>query len=164
MDLTKEFIQKLTELKSGDLGLLRTYAGKGLDEAVGAFDLFTGLWWPLREKSPKAPRRKVAWLVAKLYAFKPLKYVKCAKLAKLLGYKEQQYQNVAEKNHIRQRFEALLQLPLSELETHLQWALSEFKDDENLDWVKLTNDLSIWDLGPYENIREIWAKEYFNHQ
>lgn len=68
----EQFIDALTGLKAGDLGRLRALAGQPLDASVDAFDLFAGLWWPLRQRSARAPRRTVAWLVAKLYAFAPV--------------------------------------------------------------------------------------------
>ena len=48
MTATEQFIGVLTDLKTGELGLLRVHAGQGLDESVVGFDLFSGLWWPLR--------------------------------------------------------------------------------------------------------------------
>ena len=72
MTATESYIAVLTSLKAGDLGLLRKHAGQGLDETVDGFDLFAGLWWPLRQRNQRAPRREVAWLVAKLYAFCPI--------------------------------------------------------------------------------------------
>lgn len=75
MTATQQFIGTLQSLKPGDLGRLRKLAGLPLDESVAGFDLFAGLWWPLREKTQRAPRREVAWLVAKLYAFCPMPQV-----------------------------------------------------------------------------------------
>jgi len=69
---TEQYIEYLTRMKAGELGLLRQHAGQGLDETVDGFDLFAGLWWPLRAKSERTPRREVAWLIAKLYAFRPI--------------------------------------------------------------------------------------------
>ena len=51
MTSTEQYIVNLTQLKEGSLGLLRTHAGRRLDHSLEAFDLFTGLWWPLRQKS-----------------------------------------------------------------------------------------------------------------
>jgi hypothetical protein len=64
---TEQYIDVLTRLKTGELGLLRTHAGQGLDESVDGFDLFSGLWWPLRRKNERAPRRPVAWLIVPVY-------------------------------------------------------------------------------------------------
>ena len=59
MNQTALYIAKLESLKTGDLGLLGVDLGKGLDESIQGFDLFSGLWWPLRKKNPQVPRRKV---------------------------------------------------------------------------------------------------------
>ena len=167
---TESYIRKLTELKSGDLGLLRSYAGKGIDEAVHAFDLFAGLWWPLREKSHKTPRRHVAWLVAKLYAFRPLDDAPEATLARQLRRCEPREESA--RKRFRQQFDALLQTPLDNLEAPLQWALNRIHSLPNpkLDWAQLIDDLSLWDKGAqshekdkrvhYRDIREVWAEEY----
>ena len=85
MTATEQYIQVLTRLKSGELGLLRQHAGRGLDESVEGFDLFAGLWWPLRAQNQRAPRRAVAWLVAKLYAFRPVEHSPGETLAYQLG-------------------------------------------------------------------------------
>ena len=70
MTPTEQYVKVLANLKSGELGLLRKHAGRGLDESVEGFDLFAGLWWPLRARNQCAPRREVAWLIAKLFAFR----------------------------------------------------------------------------------------------
>src|SRR5690606_25014187 len=82
---TQQYIRTLESLKPGDLGLLRRYAGVALDESVDGFDLFAGLWWPLRQKNERAPRREVAWLIAKLYAFCPTPQSDGAMLSWRLG-------------------------------------------------------------------------------
>lgn len=159
MTLTEEYIIKLTSLKPhelGQLGLLRTHAGRGLDETVDGFDLFTGLWWPLRQKGPKAPRRGVAWLIAKLYAFRPIPYSPGETLAYQLGrcYPEKD----TEKKRFQKRFDRMLSLPLGKIEPALQWALSLIDSkDLKLDWVKLTDDLSVWER---ESTRLKWAEEF----
>ena len=50
MSSTEAFIKALGSLKNGDLGLLRTHAGQGLDESVDGFDVCRR-WWPLRQKN-----------------------------------------------------------------------------------------------------------------
>lgn len=69
MSQTAAFIARLTnDLKfgPGERARLRVLAGSGLDESIGGFDLFTGLWWPLRQKNTASPRREIAWLISKL--------------------------------------------------------------------------------------------------
>lgn len=155
MTPTEQFIHTLESLKAGDLGLLRKHAGLPLDDSVDAFDLFTGLWWPLREKSQKAPRREVAWLVAKLFAFYQLPQSSGALLAAQLG----QGKPIEQETQRRQRrFDELLTLPLNQIEPALQWAVTLIaKDAKGLDWVRLTDDLSIWER---ETTRVKWAEQY----
>ncbi len=158
MTATEQYINILTKLKSGELGLLRTHAGRGLNETVDGFDLFTGLWWPLRQKNERAPRRKVAWLIAKLYASRPLEHSPGETLARQLG----RCQPTGEKARDRfwQKFDEMLTLPLDKIEPALQWALNEIASkDLKLDWVKLTDELSIWE---HEFTRLKWAKEFLN--
>jgi len=149
---TEDYICALTDLKTGELGLLRTHAGKGLDESVDGFDLFSGLWWPLREKGPGAPRRSVAWLIAKLYAFRPIPQSKGDTLPRQLRSCK------PNDERLRQKFDEMLSLPLDQIESALQWALDEIASkDLKLDWVELTNKLSIWDR---ESTRIEWAEQF----
>ncbi|MCX7048128.1 MAG: type I-E CRISPR-associated protein Cse2/CasB [Candidatus Sumerlaeota bacterium] len=157
---TEDYIRILCSLKEGDLGLLRKHAGSPLDKSVDAFDLFAGLWWPLREKNQRAPRRTVAWLVAKLYAFRPL-----AHQAGEFNYLAAQMGRVCrrdEKTKARKQecFDELLQTPLSAIEPMLQWALNELKKAGlSVDWAQLTDDLSIWER---EKTRRGWAAQFLN--
>lgn len=155
MTATEQYIDRLTRLKEGDLGLLRTHAWQGIDESLQGFDLFTGLWWPLRKKSQSAPRRKVSWLIAKIYAAWPLEYVSGATLARQL----RRCQPCAdkEKERFRKRFDHMLMASLDQIEPSLRWALNTLAEkDLPIDWVKLTDDLSIWER---EKTRLIWAKD-----
>lgn len=156
MTKTEEYILKLTNLKTGELGLLRTHSGQQLDESVEGFDLFSGLWWPLRQESQHAPRREVAWLIAKLYAFSPMTHSHEA----LLAHKLASFQPKEEraKKRFRQKFDDMLLTPLSKIEPMLQWALTEIASASNkLDWVKLTDDLSAWER---ERTRWEWALQF----
>ena len=156
MTPTGQFIHVLMKLKTGELGLLRTHAGKGLDESVGGFDLFAGLWWPLRRKSQHAPRREVAWLIAKLFASFPIPQSPGDSLAIQLRRCEPK-ENLA-KDRFRQRFDELLALPLEAAEPVLSWALDQIaSNDRKLDWVRMTNDLSRWER---ETTRLQWADQY----
>lgn len=154
---TEQYIDVLTRLKPGDMGLLRTHSGQGLDESVHGFDLFAGLWWPLQNKSQFAPRREVAWLIAKLYAFRPIPYSPGVTLASQL----RRCQPVKDPERFRQRFDRMLMSPLNQIEPELRWALdAAAAESNNLDWVKLTNDLSIWER---ETTRLRWAEEFLNY-
>ncbi|MBN1857181.1 MAG: type I-E CRISPR-associated protein Cse2/CasB [Dehalococcoidia bacterium] len=157
MSATEQFVASLTRMKSGELGLLRTHAGAGLDETVDGFDLFAGLWWPLRQKNQRAPRREVAWLVAKLYAFSPIPQSSGNTLASRL--RQCQPRKDPEHTSFQNRFDRMLSLPLSELEPALQWALGTVatQRSQGLDWSRLTDDLSIWER---EATKLQWARQY----
>ena len=158
MTATETYIDVLTQLKAGDLGLLRTHAGRGLDESVQGFDLFAGLWWPLREKNQRAPRRQVAWLVAKLYAFRPIEHCPGCPLASQLRRTAPKKDTDRRAKRLRQRFDEMLLLPLDDIEPALQWALDTLaSNDLKLDWVKLTDDLSMWER---ESTRLKWAEQF----
>lgn len=156
MTATEQYITVLSNLKSGELGLLRTHAGQGLDESVDGFDLFAGLWWPLRAKNERAPRREVAWLIAKLYAFRQVPQSPGETLACHL--RKCQPNDEQARVRFRQRFDSMLVLPLGKIEPALRWAL-ELLDSKDLkvDWVKLTDDLSIWER---DSTRCRWAKDF----
>jgi hypothetical protein len=171
---TERYIENLTRMKSGELGLLRTHSGQGLDKTLDGFDLFTGLWWPLREKNQAAPRREIAWLIAKSYAAFPIRHEPCKHggptvLPVILGRAERRLPK-RDRLHFRQRFDLLLCTLLSDMEPHVRWALSAARDAiiagdaQGIDWVQLTDHLSIWDRGDEHrldrDIREIWAEQY----
>lgn len=156
MSPTEQYIEVLTRLKSGELGLLRAHGGQGLSETLDGFDLFTGLWWPLRAKSAGAPRREVAWLIAKLYAFRPMEHSPGETLACQIG--RCRLGKDMEKERFAQRFDRMLALPLNKIEAALRWALALVASkDANLDWVRLADDLSIWER---ESKRLEWAQQF----
>ncbi|MCD6326922.1 type I-E CRISPR-associated protein Cse2/CasB [bacterium] len=157
MTATAKFIETLEKLKEGNLGLLRTHAGQGLDESVNGFDLFAGLWWPLRKENNRAPRRSVAWLIAKLYAFRPIRHENGLTIA--IQLRRCRPPKKEDRDRFRQKFDEMLILPLDDIEPALQWALQQIDDLANprLDWVKLTDDLSIWER---ESKRLEWAREF----
>jgi len=153
---TEQYVEVLAQLKSGELGLLREHAGRGLDESVEGFDLFAGLWWPLRAKNQRAPRRAVAWLIAKLYAFRPIEHSPGQTLACQLARCRKDKDR--EEDPVAQRLDKMLTLPVHKIEPALQWALGLVASKNlKLDWVKLTDDLSIWER---ETTRLKWAEEF----
>jgi CRISPR type I-E-associated protein CasB/Cse2 len=164
MTPTEKYIHRLDAMKSGERGLLRTHAGQGLDESTEAFDLFTGLWWPLRKKNQRAPKREVAWLIAKLYAACPLDPRAGQENTIACQLRRCQPSKEEAKKRFQDKFDRMLMLPLGEMEFALRWALdtvrSKYKDNATVDWVKLTDDLSIWDR---ESTRQRWAEEFLNH-
>ena len=153
MTATEQFVDVLRRLKTGELGLLRTHAGQGLDESVHGFDLFSGLWWPLRKNSPRAPRREVAWLIAKLYASCPIPQSPGDTLAGQL-----RLCRADQNDRLEQRFDRMLILPINRIEPALQWAIGCIaSSSRKLDWVQLAKDLSMWEC---ESTRLKWAEEF----
>lgn len=156
MSATDQYVEALTRLKAGDLGLLRTHAGLGLDESVDGFDLFAGIWWPLRQRNERAPRREVAWLIAKLYAFCPIIHSPDDYFARQLG--RCQPNDERERRRYQGRFDQLLVLAIGRIEPALQLALNNIASKSpRVDWVKLTDDLSIWER---ETTRLRWAEQF----
>jgi CRISPR type I-E-associated protein CasB/Cse2 len=98
----------------------------------------------------------VAWLVAKLYAIQPVEQSPGEALAYQLGrcWKGRD----PEKDPVVQRFDTLLTLPIENLEPSLRWAINLVSSHRlKLDWVRLTNDISIWER---EVTRLKWAEEF----
>lgn len=160
MTPTEDFITILSTLKTGELGLLRAHAGKPINESVLGFDLFTGVWWPIRQRSPRAPRREVAWLVAKLFASVLIPHSPGQTLPGQL--RRCQSHDELERKRFQQRFDRMLALPIVAIEPACRWALGALSAAHlGLDWVRLTDDLSFWDR---ESTRLGWAEEFLNLQ
>jgi CRISPR type I-E-associated protein CasB/Cse2 len=164
MSLAAAFIARLQSLPAGDRARLRQLAGQPLDEELEGFDLFTGLWWPLRQNSERAPERRSAWLVAKLYGAYPLPHVRDGpSLARRLGRIRLP---AKEKERFRNRVDALLMAPLARLEPHLRWALGAISHSADqsappgLNWAELLDDLSRWERR--EKVRDRWAEEFLH--
>jgi hypothetical protein len=179
---TTRYIQRLEALKEGERSRLRSLAGQPLDTRLDGFDLFTGLWWPLRQASPVAPRRDTSWLVAKLFgAFgSAVPHARPDRgdgpsLPAVLGVCEPRDEH-GEKR-FRDRFDALICSPLSSIEPHLRLSLGEVaralqgrtahaRGLTGIDWARLLDDLSIWDRGAehrrQRDVRDEWAEAYLN--
>jgi len=156
MTATEQYVNLLERLKPGELSLLREHAGRSLDDSLAAFDLFSGLWWPLRERNERAPRRGVAWVVSKLYASTPLENKPGRRFAWQLARCREDVD--LEKDPVVKRFDRILTLPLSQIESALHWGLERISSHNlSLDWAKLTDDLSIWER---ESTRLRWAEEF----
>jgi len=159
MSQTADYIKWLSDLQEGERSRLRGLAGRSLDATLQGFDLFTGLWWPLRAKSPATPRREPSWLVAKLFGSFRVPHVRpdsdaAPSLPEVLGRCEPNDEDG--RKRFRTRFDALLCSDLSSLEPHLRWAMAEVaravaghvmhaRDVEGIDWVQLLDDLWLWD-------------------
>lgn len=156
---TMDFVKSLEQLKSGELQTLRNHAGLGLDESVSGFDFFAGLWWPLRQKNQRAPRRHVAWLSAKLFALSQIKNTPGRELAACLG--ELRFGRNQEHKRMDGLFNRLLAAPLDQIEPLLSQALSMIDSNTGIDWVKLIDDLSTWESA---EVRQKWTNLYIKHK
>jgi hypothetical protein len=172
MEMTKSFVDRLQALKSGERSRLRRLADRPLDRSLAGFDLFTGLWWPLRRKSPRVPRREASWLVGKLFGAYPLEHRdrEDFHLAVMLGRCEPADEKKRER--FRRRFDALLQSPLHAIEPHLRWAIRVTATvpadgkSPGLNWVRLLDDLSRWDqpqrYHEQSTVADEWANSYLD--
>lgn len=157
MTATEKYIDKLTSLKAGQLSLLRKHAEKSLDESVDGFDLFTGIWWPLRRDTPKAPRREVAWLIAKCYAIQPVPNKPGSSLADQLRHCMPRKGEADDRKRFLRKCDELLTTPLNQIEPALHWALDILaRNGMTVDWVKLTDDLWKWEQ---QETRLSWAEQ-----
>jgi hypothetical protein len=180
MSQTANYIKRLSDLQEGERSRLRRLAGQPLDATLQGFDLFTGLWWPLRAKSQATPRREPSWLIAKLFGAFFVPHIRPdsgagPSLPEVLGHCEPHEEDG--RKRFRTRFYTLLCSSLPSLEPHLRWALGvvaraaaghvpHAQDVEGIDWVQLLDDLSIWERGEEHrrgrDVRDIWAEAYLN--
>jgi hypothetical protein len=161
-NLSYQYIQRLASLKDGELAILRTLQYKPLDSELKGFDLFTALWWPLREAGKHAPRREIAWLIAKLYASIKIPHKQDAKLSVLLGslYYKTLHKDEKKADQIMSLNDKLLNLPIYALEPTLNKCLGLIKKDfDALDWVWLIDTISAWEV---PSVRERWAEDFNN--
>ena len=63
-----KFVRLCSRLDNASWAILEQAANKPLNYSAAAFDIFTGLYWPLRQKDKTAPARNAAWLALKLMA------------------------------------------------------------------------------------------------
>jgi hypothetical protein len=174
MIATIEFIKRLENLEEGERSRLRRLAGQPLDKTLQGFDLFTGLWWPLRQKSRAAPRREVAWLIAKLYGASRVPHVRPESglgpsFPTVLGKCEPR--NDRDQHRFRTRFDGVICSTLFNIESPLHGGLREIakavagrvahaRSLTGIDWVLLLDDLSLWDR--VFNLDDTWQKSRLN--
>ena len=156
MSATAEFIARLAALGPGDLARLRRLAGAPLHEALDGFDLFTGLWWPLRQHNPHVPRREAAWIAAKLFAWHPAGGG-AGSLGAALG-------KLARSGTVAEAAARLLDLlvaapaPPEPLLRRVLRLLA--RRDIALDWVQFVDDLAHWGTPP-RLPQESWTADFF---
>lgn len=62
------FLGAAARLDDASWSVLANAANRSMDEDPAAFDIFTGLLWPLRNKQGNLPSRPAAWMALKLMA------------------------------------------------------------------------------------------------
>jgi hypothetical protein len=63
-----KFVRLAAGLDPASWAVVEQAANKALDHSPAAFDIFTGLYWPLRNRDRTLPSRNAAWLALKLMA------------------------------------------------------------------------------------------------
>jgi len=63
-----KFVRLAAGLDSASWAVLQQATNKALNHSPAAFDIFTGLYWPLRNRDRTVPSRNAAWLAMKLMA------------------------------------------------------------------------------------------------
>jgi len=157
MTVSQRYIAKLEALGPGDRGLLRSCADAPLNQDVIGFDLFTALWWALRNETPRVPAREPSWLVAKLFPWNPIiagRGSVATGLARLAPRRPEDYRRQ------RARFESLLSATGRSLEPPLREAIRRLHNEGvGIDWVSLLDDLTGWDK-PGKWPQRKWAEEW----
>jgi hypothetical protein len=159
VSVTDAYIQRLTKLGPADLSLLRSLADQPLHAQLAGFDLFTGLWWPLREKNVRVPDRASAWLVAKLCAWNPQRNETVPLLAA--------WQRLAPHDeHGRARAQAraaqVLALDHAQLEPVLRAMVQTLaRAEKGIAWATLLDDLRDWNNATAD-VRQRWAEQWLS--
>jgi hypothetical protein len=177
MSQTVVFIKRLEDLPEGERSRLRRLGGQALDKTLQGFDLFTGLWWPLRATNERTPRRELSWLIAKLFGASSVPHVRPESgigpsFPYVLGRCEpNDPPEYCTRDSFRRRFDAVICSTLSNIEPRLNWSLDEIgravtrrtphaKGVAGIDWALLLDDLSLWDKE--YNPDDTWQKSRLN--
>jgi hypothetical protein len=173
MSQTLALIRQLEKLKEGERSRLRLLAGQRLDKTLQGFDLFAGLWWPLRATNERTPRRELSWLIVKLFGASSVPHVRPESgvgpsLPATLGRCEPtDPPDYKARDSFRRRFDAVICSTISAIEPRLNWSLGELgrailgrvphaKGVVGIDWALLLDDLSLWDR--QFNPKDTWQK------
>lgn len=166
MTPTEQFIQTLAGMKSGEKTRFRLSVGARPDQNAEAFDLFTGIWWPLRQQFQNAPKREIAWIVCGLFSLYNIPHVGGQTLPIVLSSLEPGSDE--RKRRYRQKLDDIFNSSVKSIPDLFPWALHEvYVNKRAIDWAQLTDDLSIWDSGDSHRrkseIKRIWLKQYVNN-
>jgi CRISPR type I-E-associated protein CasB/Cse2 len=155
------FVTALEKLGPDALSLLRRSTGLSLAESVAAFDLFTDIYWPLRERD-RGLSRQACWRVATLYPWHPQPHGTgdlglCLAWLVPLGHSDSDRRA---RDREERRFETLLTADNAALDTALHYAVRRLARREiPIDWRQLLEDLTVW-RSPDQMIQNKWATSY----
>ena len=142
------FISQLFVLSAGDKTRLRAMLGRNPCWDVQAGDLFTGIFWPLRQKKLGRLERESCWIVATLFAFNELPGGERAgmDIGAVTGHvKSWGFRNDHEKKRAERRFKNLLQMDRAQLALPLAVLIRILrKRNVPVDWTRLLTDLTEW--------------------
>jgi phage tail protein X len=62
------FVRAASQLDSASWAVIANVADGAMHEQAAAFDIFTGIYWPLRNRQAGVPSRQAAWMTLKLMA------------------------------------------------------------------------------------------------
>ena len=133
-------------LTHGDWSVLSEAAYKGMLESPAAFDVLTGLLWPLRNATRGLPSRNVAWLVLKLMASVPASARTLHDDATFSPLRDlPKREGAQERKGGRARFRYPVSLPAgNRLESELRGAIAsniKSRSAKPIDWATLCHDL-----------------------
>jgi hypothetical protein len=153
-DAAARFVTSLRRLDRSKLLTLRQAAGKPLGAGLASFDIFNGLWRPLRRK--RRVGRGPCWLVATLFPWNSKSGGAGSLGAAMRAFAARR----ANFDQAKRRFSLLLASsgPTADLRL-LETVRLLAEEDLPLDWVRLLRDLSEW-YAPGRPVQRTWANDF----
>jgi len=154
----EQFVDRLGELSESDLKTLRNAAGGRRGDDVRVYDIFTGLFRPLRRKHIMV--RWAYYLVATLYPWHPGNGPPANLGAAMRRLRPPSREKDA-RDRADRRFRRLLDSKGRDLGVRLLECVRMLRREGiPVDWPRLIEDLSQWYRGNHKT-QYSWAEEYF---
>lgn len=134
-------------LSEKDWLALHKAAFRRMDQVPAAFDLFSAVYWGVRNQNHPVPPREMAWLLLKLMACVPVKFRKIHQEAGFNPFSQiATIQNAPPKKQGNKTFHYPLRIPkgrrLEETLRQILMAHSKQKSPSPIDWVGLADHLN----------------------